>query len=52
MTSDEIAHEKMPPVGHRVSESEMRTLKSWIKQGAEWPPQVKVHVDPDLIPLE
>lgn len=27
----------MPPTGHRIPDSEVQTLRAWIRQGALWP---------------
>jgi mono/diheme cytochrome c family protein len=33
--------EAMPPVGHRVSDAEIKILRRWIGEGAPWPAGAK-----------
>ncbi len=42
----------MPPVSHELSEREISLLRTWISEGASWPPGEKGRVVPAFIPEE
>lgn len=52
ITSPEFHEQAMPPVGSRISEDEIGTLKQWILEGAEWPSGRAGRLSARTFPLE
>ena len=48
----DIEKKAMPPVGHKVTESERSLLIRWIAEGADWPAGEAGRVKPAFIPKE
>jgi mono/diheme cytochrome c family protein len=44
--SSEKAGFRMPPVGSRLTDAEIATIRAWIDQGAKWPERARAAVPP------
>jgi mono/diheme cytochrome c family protein len=41
ITADQDRHASMPPIAHSLSHAQLKLIKTWIKEGAEWPANSK-----------